>query len=454
MPGVSSFIDENRKPLNNVLHSCFHHPKDNSDSSVLTEINNTQPSTTSSSCYSLKRKRPPKIQIPSVLQELQMVNIKCRAKAFEDETVGYMGTGYGVFAKKGKKKFMEDTHKIISHLNGDSKKGFFGVYDGHGGRRAAEFVAENLHGNILGIMEKCKGRMGKQEAIKAGYLMTDREYLKQGLASGTCCVTALIEEGDISVSNLGDCRAVLCRGGVAEALTNDHKAGREDERNRIESKGGYVDNHRGTWRVQDTLAVSRSIGDFHLKEWVLAEPDSKIFPFTSDMEFLVLASDGLWEKVGNQEAIDAAKKCIDVNNLGTERNHQKEDDADGFGCENTSPLSKARRVSLDHPKKMKTRCTTQENGFPIDLNNLGTERDHQKEDNDDEFGCENTSPPSKARRISLSCPQKLKIACPTQENGYYRFMAACKELVNLAVVKGSLDDITVMIVDLKHFYCD
>lgn len=58
----------------------------------------------------------------------------------------------------------------------------------------------------------------------------------QGLGSGACCVTALIEGKDIVVSNLGDCRAVLCRGGIAEALTKDHRAGQEDERRRIEDK--------------------------------------------------------------------------------------------------------------------------------------------------------------------------------------------------------------------------
>lgn len=58
----------------------------------------------------------------------------------------------------------------------------------------------------------------------------------QGLASGACCVTALIEGKEIVISNLGDCRAVLSRGGVAEALTMDHKAEREDECERIQNK--------------------------------------------------------------------------------------------------------------------------------------------------------------------------------------------------------------------------
>lgn len=62
-------------------------------------------------------------------------------------------------------------------------------------------------------------------------------------------------------------------------------------------QGGYVEIHRGAWRVHGILSVSRSIGDAHLKDWVLAEPDTKILKLSPDMEFLVLASDGLWDEV-------------------------------------------------------------------------------------------------------------------------------------------------------------
>lgn len=53
----------------------------------------------------------------------------------------------------------------------------------------------------------------------------------------------------------------------------------------------------GTWRVHGTLAVSRSIGDSHLKDWVMAEPETKVICLNPDMKYLILASDGLWEQV-------------------------------------------------------------------------------------------------------------------------------------------------------------
>jgi len=62
-------------------------------------------------------------------------------------------------------------------------------------------------------------------------------------------------------------------------------------------QGGYVDFCHGAWRIQGSLAVSRGIGDQHLKQWVIAEPDTKVLRIKPEYEFLILASDGLWDKV-------------------------------------------------------------------------------------------------------------------------------------------------------------
>eukprot|EP00268_Persea_americana_P013040 TRINITY_DN1565_c0_g1_i5.p1 TRINITY_DN1565_c0_g1~~TRINITY_DN1565_c0_g1_i5.p1 ORF type:complete len:202 (-),score=42.45 TRINITY_DN1565_c0_g1_i5:305-910(-) len=152
-----------------------------------------------------------------------------------------------------------------------------------------------------------RGDGGVVAAVRKGYLTTDSKFLKEEVRGGTCCVTALIRDGDIVVSNAGDCRAVLCKGGVAEALTVDHRPSREDEKARIESLGGYVDCCRGVWRLQGTLAVSRGLGDSHLKTWVIPEPETKIIRLKPECEFLILASDGLWDKVSNQEAVDMVR---------------------------------------------------------------------------------------------------------------------------------------------------
>lgn len=246
--------------------------------------------------------------------------------------------------------------------------------------------------------------------------------------SGACCVTALIQNREMVVSNLGDCRAVLCRGGVAEALTTDHRAGRDDERERIENQGGYVEFYRGAWRVHGILAISRSIGDAHLKKWVVAEPETRVLDLEQDMEFLVLASDGLWDVVSNQEAVDTVLSV-----QGQRKTPRESEDESLFkGLVNVSPSSKLRRVSLvkqllpvQSPKC--TKLYHSENESPP-YHEVG-------------------SPPPKSRKITALKRVKMKESesCWAKE--------ASKELVNLAVSRGSMDDITVVIVDLNHYKC-
>ncbi|PRQ40169.1 putative protein-serine/threonine phosphatase [Rosa chinensis] len=515
---------------------------------------------------SLKRKRPPKIEIPNVLQEIKTE--KQRDLAPRNGVVCFSGIGVGVSSAKGKKKFMEDAHKIVSCLQGNSKRGFFGVYDGHGGSKAAEFAAENLHTNVLEMMEACAE---KEEAFRAGYLKTDHEFLKQGVGSGTCCVTALVDEQEVVISNVGDCRAVLSRGGVAEALTRDHTAAQEGERQRIQDKGGYVEFHRGAWRVHGVLSVSRSIGDAHLKSWVLGEPETNVLQLTPDMDFVVLASDGLWEKVGNQEAIDmVTRTCSVQKKMAPPGNGLKDNDEDhlcvsvspssklrrtllvkepkvtqspgelqkdnndesgcvsaspssnpssklqrislvkqpkgtrspgellidnneDYGYVNVSPSSKLRRISLvKQPKGMQSpgykkalfgskdadNDFSSENESPPSKSrrlsmlkrvNMKTESPIKEKCGckirptcgENEFASENESPPSKSRRISLVKRVNMKSESPIKENSGYKMrpasgglVTACKELVNLTLSRGSLDDITVMIIDLNHFRCN
>ncbi|XP_050156878.1 probable protein phosphatase 2C 25 isoform X2 [Malus sylvestris] len=259
----------------------------------------------------LKRKRPRMIDIPVA----PLVNFKVESSEGAAERVEVLEVDedvYSVYCKRGRRGSMEDRYSAVVDLHDDSRQAFFGVFDGHGGAKAAEFAAKNLTKNIA---DRLTGESEEEivEAVKDGYLTTDVEFLKEDVAGGACCVTALIQKGNLVVSNAGDCRAVMSRGGVAEALTSDHHPSRIDERERIETTGGYVDCCRGVWRIQGSLAASRSIGDRQLKEWVIAEPETIVLRIDPECEFLMLASDGLWDKVTNQEAVDRVRPlCVGV----------------------------------------------------------------------------------------------------------------------------------------------
>ncbi|RLN18651.1 putative protein phosphatase 2C 32 [Panicum miliaceum] len=258
----------------------------------------------------LKRRRPAPLVVPAAGATAAAAAAAAVAAVEADprNEVEEEGEEFAAYCRRGKGRRrveMEDRHVAKVALGGDPQVALFGVFDGHGGKNAAEFAAENMPKFMA---EELKVNGGEIEgAVKRGYLKTDEEFLKRDESGGACCVTAVLQKGGLVVSNAGDCRAVLSRAGKAEALTSDHRASREDEKERIENLGGFVVNYRGTWRVQGSLAVSRGIGDAHLKQWIVADPDTRTLLVDQQCEFLILASDGLWDKIDNQEAVDLAR---------------------------------------------------------------------------------------------------------------------------------------------------
>lgn len=209
---------------------------------------------------------------------------------------------FGFSLLRGKRTTMEDFYdaQFKRHQNGE-EVGFFGVFDGHGGADAANYVRLNLFNNVLNN-PNFTSNPGK--AVDEAYAETDRRYLEDQGASrddGCTAVTALIIGRNLFVANVGDSRAVLCQDGKALQLTEDHKPNNTGEKERIESLGGMVV-WAGTWRVGGVLAVSRAFGDRPLKKFVTADPYSCSQQLASNDEFLILASDGVWDVLSNEEA--------------------------------------------------------------------------------------------------------------------------------------------------------
>ncbi|KAK9748961.1 hypothetical protein RND81_02G093100 [Saponaria officinalis] len=255
------------------------------------------------------RKRPSKLLVPEFSPN--HMEFSAEKRRVENVEIEVQGRGHCLVSKKGRREHLEDRFNVISDVFGDPNQAFFAVIDGHGGQEAANYVANNLGSKILNELQILKDADHHQieEAISRGYSLTDHEFLSQGVGSGACTASVLLWNGQLYAANVGDCRVVLSRAGLASRLTNDHRLSREDERHRIESSGGFVQNYNnGNWRVQGTLAVSRAFGDQHLKEWIICDPEIQHLPLSSDSQFLILASDGLWDKVNDQEAVDIVLK--------------------------------------------------------------------------------------------------------------------------------------------------
>jgi len=104
-------------------------------------------------------------------------------------------------------------------------------------------------------------------------------------------------------ANVGDSRAILCRGNRAIRLTIDHKANDPEEAKRVQEAGGYIGRNQ---RVNGVLAISRALGDHLFKDndVVSARPFCKTVELLEQDNFLILACDGLWDVMKDQEAVD------------------------------------------------------------------------------------------------------------------------------------------------------
>ncbi|XWS70219.1 hypothetical protein CRYUN_Cryun03dG0029800 [Craigia yunnanensis] len=204
---------------------------------------------------------------------------------------------------------------------------FFGVYDGHGGSQVANYCRERIHSALAEEIEFVKESESNasitdscqelwRKAFTNCFVKVDAEVGGQASQEpvapetvGSTAVVALIFSSHIIVANCGDSRAVLCRGKEAMTLSVDHKPNREDEYERIEAAGGRVIQWNGH-RVLGVLAMSRSIGDRYLKPWIIPEPEVMFVPRVKEDECLILASDGLWDVMTNEEACDLARRRI------------------------------------------------------------------------------------------------------------------------------------------------
>lgn len=221
---------------------------------------------------------------------------------------------------------------------------YFGAFDGHGGTQVSELASKTLHKNVLQQFRTKQVQPASRDeklktCIKEAFMATDKELL--GLAErkkfeqqGSTALVALLHGNPklgtalrLILAHVGDSRAVLCRAGQAVTISEDHKPDRLDEKKRVERAGGLVLNVRGAWRIAapanpnssskasrreyQGLAMTRSLGDLYFKQPTLLstpEPEVKILPLTEKDLFLVLATDGIFSHLSNQEVVDLASK--------------------------------------------------------------------------------------------------------------------------------------------------
>jgi len=214
--------------------------------------------------------------------------------------------------------YMEDGHKVVDplmsgggHSHADSW-GFFAVYDGHGGRQSVDYCEEKLHEVVLAELRGLGPGKDVGAALTAAFRKIDGQLAMLGAWNGGCTTTVVLAHREatgltLHVANVGDSRAVAIGEISTRRLTTDHRATDPDEARRVVEEGGVV--RRG--RVNGQLSVSRSLGDHHLKgAGVSCVPDYCTCS-ASGSHALVIASDGLWDALSDDDAREVLNGCTE-----------------------------------------------------------------------------------------------------------------------------------------------
>ena len=209
----------------------------------------------------------------------------------------------------------QDLSQHECFANQAKRAGFFAVFDGHSGHEAAEYLSDHLLNYVLTSPELLEApEAALQKAVAQAEEEIVAKFAERCCNAGSTLLALLMLDDKLYIANVGDCRAVVGRGAEPTQVTRDHKPLCAQEKERIAqadpmaviTSDGYM---------YGELAVARGIGSQHLK----LDPSKRAFTFEPEMhtvhlaredDFVVLATDGLWDKVSNKEAVVTARKSL------------------------------------------------------------------------------------------------------------------------------------------------
>lgn len=234
----------------------------------------------------------------------------------------------GVAENKNAKfrKTMEDVHTYVKNFASRLDWGYFAVFDGHAGSQASKWCGSHLHTVVEQKLLEDETR-DVREVLNDSFVSVDRQ-INTKLSGNSGCTAAVCilrwelpddvdnQTSDFSqhtrklyTANVGDSRIVLFRNGKSIRLTYDHKASDLLEMQRVENAGGLIMKSR----VNGMLAVTRSFGDKFFDGLVVGNPFTTSVQLTSNDEFLILACDGLWDVIDDQDACELIRDIREPN---------------------------------------------------------------------------------------------------------------------------------------------
>ncbi|KAF7048670.1 hypothetical protein CFC21_057448 [Triticum aestivum] len=235
-----------------------------------------------------------------------------------------------LFGEASKSKKGEDFTLLVANCHrtpgegpgdnagGDDTISMFVIVDGHNGPAAAVYTRENLPNNVLAAippnLTSEEWTAALPRALVAGFVKTDKDFQTKAARSGTTVTFVIIDGWVVTVASVGDSRCILeSAEGSVYFLSADHRLDvNEEEVERVTASGGEVGriNIAGGAGIGPLrcwpggLCLSRSIGDTDVGEYIVPVPHVKQVKLSNAGGRLVIASDGVWDALHFQEALN------------------------------------------------------------------------------------------------------------------------------------------------------
>lgn len=215
----------------------------------------------------------------------------------------------------------------------------FGVYDGHGGPEVSQLIKDKIIQVLQDDLNNHTAEVTsyKKEMLNGEYVFSPKNspftvalsetYLKLDLDAattpkcGSCAATVIVDGDKLYLANVGDTRVVLGTNSSEYQLTDDDKVSIPAVAKKVKERGLIILNGRIISSSHQAMEVASSIGDHDMGK---INDGTKVIPaepklhridlgscLVSGKNFLIIASDGLWDKVSNKDAVSLVRKLLD-----------------------------------------------------------------------------------------------------------------------------------------------
>lgn len=214
------------------------------------------------------------------------------------------------------REYMEDRQKCVDNFMKDKNNSFFAIFDGHGGSKVADYAKDKFP-EILEKLIKNSPQTNLENILTTSFQKIDDEIKLQDCEHIGCTATVVhisLEKNKkvLYCANVGDSRCVLVSSTNAKRLSYDHKATDFSEIERVRKSGGIIFNGR----VLGQLMLTRALGDFSLKkQGVICTPSIQKHYISDKDKYLVLASDGIWDMINDDEIFKFSLKAENAEEL-------------------------------------------------------------------------------------------------------------------------------------------